>query len=88
MTLFTTTPKPITPLPPPTPTTTEMKSFLDEDWTGLSKRQICSSIVNEFEEQECKKQRHQWHPVFIYQHCGETFDSREERTTIMTNTNR
>jgi len=51
-----------------------MISFLDEDWTGLTHRQIWSQIVAEEEEQQCKAEGHQYYPVFICRNCGETFN--------------
>jgi Fe2+ or Zn2+ uptake regulation protein len=49
-------------------------SFKDEDWSGLSKEQIYKQIVAELEEQQCKREGHQWSPVLICQNCGETFE--------------
>jgi hypothetical protein len=47
-----------------------MKSFMDEDWTGLTHRQIYSQIIAELEEQQCKEKGHQWVPAFYCQTCG------------------
>lgn len=58
-----------------------MKSFIDEDWTGLSKRQIWSSIVSEEEEEQCAEDGHRWYPVFICLTCGESFERGECKMT-------
>jgi len=54
-----------------------MKSFIEEDWTGLSKTQIRSSILAEEEELQCKEDGHRWYPVFICRTCGESFELSE-----------
>lgn len=46
------------------------KSFVDEDWTGLTRRQIWSQIVAELEEQQCKEEGHQWVPAYYCSVCG------------------
>lgn len=66
------------------------RSFMDEEWTGLSKRQIWSSILAEEEEQQCRTEGHKWVPAFYCSVCGiqswealeafkETIGSRKKR---------
>lgn len=55
-----------------------MKSFMDEDGTGLTHQQIYREIVSELEEQQCKEDGHKWYPVFICRTCGESFEISDE----------
>lgn len=54
---------------------------MDEDWTGLTHKQIWSSIVSELEEQQCKEDGHSFYPVFICRTCGESFELRNCKVT-------
>jgi hypothetical protein len=47
-----------------------MNSFVDEDWSGLTHKQIYSQIVAELEEEQCRKEGHEWTPTYYCRTCG------------------
>jgi ribosomal protein L37E len=53
---------------------TNTTSFMDEDWTGLTKSQIKSRILFELEEEECKAEGHLLTVAIYCRRCGEYFD--------------
>jgi hypothetical protein len=44
-------------------------SFMDEDWTGLTKDNIRRQIVAELEEQQCMEEGHKWVSAFHCRNC-------------------
>ena len=55
---------------------------MDEDWTGLTHRQIWSQILTEEEEKQCMAEGHKWVPAFYCRVCGlQSYEALAETTT-------
>jgi hypothetical protein len=53
-------------------------SFIDEDWTGLTHRQIRTQIISELEERQCKADGHKWTQATYCSNCGGIFEEYQQ----------